>query len=140
MSTPGQHWDLDESGQPTGSLIERRRRAEFITPIPKPKKRKGSPKQEELVLHEGRRPHHEEGGVRPRARNQRGAQPSRYLPQPVRQPMTGDAGTGATACSALAATSSAAFVCFLPQRGVETATWFTELASHLGAIQVRPNL
>ena len=40
-------------GQPTGNLIERRRRAEFITPIPKPKKREGSPKQEELVLDEG---------------------------------------------------------------------------------------
>jgi type III restriction enzyme len=51
---PHRHWELDESGQPTGSLIERRRRAEFITPIPKPKKRKGSPRQEELVLDEGR--------------------------------------------------------------------------------------
>ncbi len=35
---PHQHWQLDESGQPTGRLIEnKRRRAEFITPIPKPK-------------------------------------------------------------------------------------------------------
>jgi type III restriction enzyme len=51
---PRQHWELDESGQPTGNLIDRRRRAEFITPIPKPKKRRGSPKQEELVLDEGR--------------------------------------------------------------------------------------
>src|SRR4029453_2126643 len=51
---PRQHWELDETGQPTGNLIERRRRAEFITPIPKPKKRPGSPKQEELVLDEGR--------------------------------------------------------------------------------------
>jgi hypothetical protein len=46
--------ELDASGQPTGNLIERRRRAEFITPIPKPKKRRGSLKQEELVLDEGR--------------------------------------------------------------------------------------
>ena len=51
---PRQHWELDESGQPTGNLLERRRRAEFITPIPKPKKRRGSAKQEELVLDEGR--------------------------------------------------------------------------------------
>src|SRR3954468_12520202 len=51
---PRQHWELDESGQPTGNLIDRRRRAEFITPIPKPKKRKANPKQEELVLDEGR--------------------------------------------------------------------------------------
>src|SRR4026209_351003 len=42
---PRRHWELDESGQPTGHLMERRRRAEFITPIPKPKKRRGSRKQ-----------------------------------------------------------------------------------------------
>ncbi|MBI2212841.1 MAG: DEAD/DEAH box helicase family protein [Acidobacteria bacterium] len=36
---PRQHWELDESGQPTNRLVETRRRAEFITPIPKPKKR-----------------------------------------------------------------------------------------------------
>src|SRR5262245_5916315 len=50
---PHQHWELDSSGQPTGNLIDRRRRAEFITPIPKPKKRRGKEKQEELLLEEG---------------------------------------------------------------------------------------
>src|SRR5437667_11636743 len=50
---PHQHWELDESGQPTGRLIDRRRRAEFITPIPKPKKRRGN-RQEELDLDEGK--------------------------------------------------------------------------------------
>ena len=39
---PGQHWELDEQGQPTQQIIESRRGAEFITPIPKPKKQKGS--------------------------------------------------------------------------------------------------
>lgn len=37
---PAKHWELDESGQPTQQIIEKRRRAEFITPIPKPRKRK----------------------------------------------------------------------------------------------------
>lgn len=36
---PEQHWELDKDGQPTQVVIEQRRRAEFITPIPKPKKR-----------------------------------------------------------------------------------------------------
>ena len=38
---PKQHWELDDQGQPTQQIITRRRRAEYITPIPKPKKRKG---------------------------------------------------------------------------------------------------
>jgi type III restriction enzyme len=50
---PRQHWELDATGQPTGHLLDRRRRAEFITPIPKPKKRRGS-RQEELDLDEGK--------------------------------------------------------------------------------------
>ena len=48
---PSRHWELDESGQPTDRRIGRRRRAEFITPIPKPKKRKAA--QQELVFNEG---------------------------------------------------------------------------------------
>ena len=37
---PSQHWELDADGQPTNQLIGTRRSAEFITPIPKPKKRR----------------------------------------------------------------------------------------------------
>lgn len=37
---PSQHWELDDQGQPTQQIIAQRRKAEFITPIPKPKKRK----------------------------------------------------------------------------------------------------
>ena len=38
--SPVKHWELDGAGQPTQKIIERRRNAKFITPIPKPKKRK----------------------------------------------------------------------------------------------------
>jgi type III restriction enzyme len=31
---PSRHWELDEAGQPTQQIIERRRTAKFITPIP----------------------------------------------------------------------------------------------------------
>ena len=51
---PSRHWELDEAGQPTQRIVESRRRAEFITPIPKPKKRKKSEKQEEIVFDEGK--------------------------------------------------------------------------------------
>ena len=46
---PGRHWELDKSGQPTNVIGEIRRPAEFITPIPKPKKKKAS-RQKELDL------------------------------------------------------------------------------------------
>jgi type III restriction enzyme len=51
---PTKHWELDDSGQPTQQIIERRRRAEFITPIPKPKKRRGSAAQQQIVFDEGK--------------------------------------------------------------------------------------
>ena len=45
---PARHWELDESGQPTSGILDRRRRVSFITPIPKPKKRG----QREIVFDE----------------------------------------------------------------------------------------
>ena len=49
---PQRHWELDFEGQPTHQVLDRRRRAEFITPIPKPKKRKDR-QQAEIVFDEG---------------------------------------------------------------------------------------
>lgn len=51
---PSRHWELDEQGQPTGPIIETRRRADFVTPIPKPKKRKGAGTQAQFVYDEGK--------------------------------------------------------------------------------------
>jgi type III restriction enzyme len=51
---PVRHWELDAQGQPTHRIIDRRRRAEYITPIPKPKKRKTTDKQQDLVFDEGK--------------------------------------------------------------------------------------
>jgi type III restriction enzyme len=52
---PARHWELDEAGQPTQQIIEKRRRADFITPIPKPRKRRGKDvgAQAALVFDEG---------------------------------------------------------------------------------------
>lgn len=51
---PSRHWELDEQGQPTQRIIDKRRRADFITPIPKPKKRKGLAEQAALQFDEGK--------------------------------------------------------------------------------------
>lgn len=50
---PNKHWELDSTGQPTQKILETRRRAEFITPIPKPKKQKKAPQQQGFVFDEG---------------------------------------------------------------------------------------
>ena len=51
---PGRHWELDETGQPTQQIVDTRRRAEFITPIPKPRRRRGAAEQAALVWDEGK--------------------------------------------------------------------------------------
>ncbi|QYY37126.1 DEAD/DEAH box helicase family protein [Ruficoccus sp. ZRK36] len=50
---PSRHWELDSEGQPTQRIIDSRRIADFMTPIPKAKKRKGKSEQRELVMDEG---------------------------------------------------------------------------------------
>ncbi|MBK6941629.1 MAG: DEAD/DEAH box helicase family protein, partial [Planctomycetes bacterium] len=47
-SVPTRHWELDAHGQPTQRIVDKRRSAEFITPIPKPKKAKGQRDQPKL--------------------------------------------------------------------------------------------
>ena len=48
--SPARLWELDATGQPTQKIVESRRLAEFITPIPKPKKRKGSSGQQAALV------------------------------------------------------------------------------------------
>ncbi len=50
---PLQHWELDQDGQPTQRILPSRRRADFITPIPKAKKQKRKADQPGLLFDEG---------------------------------------------------------------------------------------
>lgn len=50
---PLRHWELVD-GQPTQQILDKRRRAEFITPIPKPKKRRAAADQQGFVFDEGK--------------------------------------------------------------------------------------
>ena len=48
---PRRHWELDQEGRPTSRIINTRRRAQFVTPIPKPKKNRGmEARQQELRI------------------------------------------------------------------------------------------
>lgn len=50
---PTRHWELDKDGQPTQKILESRRRADFVTPIPRAKKQRKSAKQQDFVFDEG---------------------------------------------------------------------------------------
>ncbi len=53
---PSRHWELDTSGQPTSRILDTRRRVSFVSPIPKPKKRRGAAaEQASLVFDEASR-------------------------------------------------------------------------------------
>ncbi|OGH00358.1 MAG: restriction endonuclease [Candidatus Lambdaproteobacteria bacterium RIFOXYD1_FULL_56_27] len=47
---PTKHWELDETGQPTQKILEKRRKSEFISPIPKAKKQKKTASGEQQVF------------------------------------------------------------------------------------------
>jgi type III restriction enzyme len=49
---PARHWELGPDKQPTQRIVESRRRADFVMPIPAPKKRKGAEKQAALLFDE----------------------------------------------------------------------------------------
>src|SRR4051812_11572833 len=50
---PTLHWELDAEGQPTQRILESRRQAAFISPVPKPRKQQGTPEQILLTSPEG---------------------------------------------------------------------------------------
>jgi type III restriction enzyme len=60
------YWELDDAGQPTQKMVENRRSAKFITPIPKPKKRK-APTQTGFVFDEGKGLSTQSSSTRPRS-------------------------------------------------------------------------
>jgi type III restriction enzyme len=51
---PTGHWELDPKGQLTQKNIDGRHRAEFLLPIPKPKKTKGMGDQRGILLDDGK--------------------------------------------------------------------------------------
>ena len=50
---PSRRWELDETGQPIQKIVEGRRLADFINPIPKPKKRRGGTRDTGSLFDEG---------------------------------------------------------------------------------------
>src|SRR5690606_879935 len=130
---PSRHWELDETGQPTQKIIETRRRAEFITPIPKPRKRKGSSEQTSLLFDEGKGLSTEEqaydhtaiiNGVRQEVDRWR------QLPDPNRWQVTPETARLLQHWRHHRFSSIRPFFCQV--EAVETAIWLTEVAPKAG--------
>lgn len=47
---PDRHWELDADGQPTNRVIDKRRRSDFLTPVPKPQKQRASRKDQHAMV------------------------------------------------------------------------------------------
>lgn len=130
---PSRHWELDEKGQPTQRLVESRRRAEFVTPIPKPKKRKASEKQKELLdetmgLGEGQK--YDPISIINQLRSH--VDTWRKLPSPNQWQVTPETARLLQHWRHHAFTGPRPFFCQI--EAVETAIWLSEVAPKMGKI------
>ena len=131
---PMRHWELDDTGQPTQHILESRRPADFITPIPKPRKRKGGAgDQAALIFDEGKGLSTEAqqyshtaviNGVREEVDKWRRADPAHWRVTPETARLLHHWRSHPFA-------SIRPFFCQI--EAVETAIWLTEVAPQIGA-------
>ena len=128
---PLRHWELDAQGQPTQQVIEKRRRADFITPIPKPKKRKKSTQQEEIIFDEGKGLSTKEQQYDPTSiinEVRQNVNSWRELPNPNQWQVTPETARLLQHWRSHKFSSIRPFFCQV--EAVETAIWLTEVAPH----------
>lgn len=128
---PTRHWELDTAGQPTQAIIERRRPAQFISPIPKPKKRKSKGNQQDFVFDEGKglSTEAQQYDVTAVINDVRGHIESwRSLPNPNQWQVTPETARLLQHWRTHEFTSVRPFFCQI--EAVETAIWLTEVARH----------
>ena len=128
---PERHWELDESGQPTTNIVERRRTADFITPIPKPKKRRST--EREIVFDEGKGLSTEEQMYDPKPiinQLRRHIDRWREIPDPNKWGVTPETARLLQHWRHHRFSDIRPFFCQI--EAVETAIWLTEVAPSLG--------
>jgi len=132
---PNRHWELDATGQPTQKIIETRRSADFITPIPKPKKQKGAAQQEQLLFDEGKglstdKQRYDHTAIINGVRQQ--VDKWRMLPDPKDWKVTPETARLLQHWRHHHFNSIRPFFCQV--EAVETAIWLTEVAPHAGKV------
>src|SRR6202049_2951138 len=130
---PTRHWELDDDGQPTQRIMDRRRRAEFITPIPQPKKRRGSADQQQIVFDEGKGLSTKEQQYDPTSiinKLRQQVDQWRSLPSPSQWQVTPETARLLQHWRHHDFSGLRPFFCQI--EAVETAIWLTEVAPHAG--------
>ena len=132
---PSRHWELDDSGQPTNRILDARRRVSFITPIPKPRKRRDTAAQQaSLVFDEASRKladgaqQYDLTAIINAVRRQVDAW--RSLPHPAQWRVTPETARLLQHWRHHRFSGMRPFFCQV--EAVETAIWLTEVAPHSG--------
>ncbi|WP_019989997.1 BPTD_3080 family restriction endonuclease [Rudanella lutea] len=130
---PTRYWELDKDGQPTQQIIDRRRPAEFITPIPKPRKRKKTEGQQSLIFDEGKGLSTEKQQYDPTSiinQVRQEVEKWRSLPNPAQWQVTPETARLLQHWRSHKFSSIRPFFCQV--EAVETAIWLTEVAPNAG--------
>jgi len=127
---PARHWELDAGGQPTQRIASSRRRAEFFTPIPQPKKRKGAAKQDELLFDERSTQDQQYGHADEINAVRQAVDQWRALSNPADWRVTPETARLLQHWRHHAFSSTRPFFCQV--EAAETAIWLTEVAPQLG--------
>ncbi len=130
---PRRHWELDENGQPTQKIVDSRRRADFVTPIPKPRKRKRGEAQQILISEDGdglstQAQQYDPTSIINEARSL--VEEWRHLPNPNQWQVTPETTRLLTHWRHHQFSNLRPFFCQV--EAVETIIWLTEVAPHAG--------
>ena len=133
---PSRHWELDEAGQPTQKIVESRRQVKFITPIPKPKKRKGSSAKQAALIFDGGKGLSTERQQYAHAEIINGVRRQldrwRNIPDPSQWRVTAETARLLRHWRHHAFSGIRPFFCQI--EAVETAIWLTEVAPRMGRV------
>ena len=135
---PAQHWELDDSRQPTNRVVGQRRPASYITPVPKPRKQRARPQQQALVLDEGKGLSTEQQQYDPTSTInvlRRHVDRWRNLPDPADWRVTPETARLLQHWRHHKFSSIRPFFCQV--EAVETVIWLTEVAPRLGGREER---
>ena len=130
---PRRHWELDAEGQPTQRILDSRRQASFISPIPKPKKRRAADQPVQATIQ-----FTDEAGVSTKDQQyestaiinevRRLVDDWRTIPHPAQWRVTPETVRLLTHWRSHEFTGVRPFFCQI--EAVETAIWLTEVAPH----------